>query len=112
MDAIESARRWGISKLALLCCCLLIGLGFLAAASAGPSTAPVVAAECEGDECQAPPPPPDDPMPATAVVQGPPNPLVRFPKPQRKPKGKKGADRSKQDGRQGSRGKSVRGSGS
>lgn len=38
------------------------------------------AAECAGDECQAPTPPPDDPIPPTAVVNGPPNPPVHYPK--------------------------------
>jgi hypothetical protein len=37
---------------------------------------------CEGDECQGPPPAPDDPVPGTAVVEGPPNPPVRFPQSQ------------------------------
>jgi hypothetical protein len=46
------------------------------------------AAECEGDDCQGPPPAPDDPAPGTAVVEGPPNPPVRFPKSQNG-KGKK-----------------------
>lgn len=41
---------------------------------------PVVVAPCEGDECQGPAPAPDDPTPATATVEGPPNPPVRFPK--------------------------------
>ncbi|HKH64077.1 MAG TPA: hypothetical protein VKA35_01290 [Solirubrobacterales bacterium] len=34
---------------------------------------------CEGDECQGPAPAPEDPVPGTAVVEGPPNPPVRFP---------------------------------
>lgn len=41
------------------------------------------AAECEGDECQAPPAAPDDPTPPTAAVNGPPNPPVHFPKPRK-----------------------------
>jgi hypothetical protein len=38
------------------------------------------AAECEGDECQGPPIAPEDPIPGTAVVEGPPNPPVHYPK--------------------------------
>jgi hypothetical protein len=40
---------------------------------------PPAAAECEGDECQGPPPAPEEVIPGTAVVEGPPNPVVRFP---------------------------------
>jgi hypothetical protein len=41
--------------------------------------APVAgAAECEGDECQAPPAPPSEVLPASAFVEGPANPPVRF----------------------------------
>jgi hypothetical protein len=36
------------------------------------------AAECEGDDCQVPPSPPEEIIPATAVVEGPANPPVRF----------------------------------
>jgi hypothetical protein len=42
------------------------------------------AAECEGDDCQGPAPAPDDPIPGTAVVEGPSNPPVRFPSPHHK----------------------------
>ncbi len=49
---------------------------FLLVAFASPTAA--VAAECEGDECQAPPPPPAEVIPATSVVEGPGNPPVRF----------------------------------
>lgn len=35
---------------------------------------------CDGDECQGPPPAPEEVIPATAVVVGPENPPVRFPK--------------------------------
>ncbi len=38
-----------------------------------------VAAECAGDECQVPPPAPEDPIPGTAVVEGPPNQPVHYP---------------------------------
>lgn len=41
---------------------------------------PGQAAECEGDDCQVPPPPPAEVVPGTAVVEGPANPAVRFPK--------------------------------
>jgi hypothetical protein len=37
-------------------------------------------AECDGDECQGPPPAPAEIVPGTAVVEGPQNPPVRFPK--------------------------------
>lgn len=47
------------------------------------------AAECAGDECQGPPPAPEEVIPGTAVVQGPPNPPVRFPKNHNKGKSKK-----------------------
>jgi hypothetical protein len=63
------ARRWALTA-------LVAALVLMPGAAVG--------AECEGDECQAPPAAPDDQAPATAVVQGPPNPPVRFPKP-RKP---------------------------
>ena len=42
---------------------------------------PVPAAECEGDECQGPAPAPVEIVPGTAVVEGPQNPPVHFPKP-------------------------------
>lgn|GEM_PF-4844960 len=41
---------------------------------------PALAAECEGDECQGPPPAPAEIVPGTAVVEGPQNPPVHFPK--------------------------------
>lgn len=37
-------------------------------------------AECEGDDCQGPPLAPAEVIPATAAVEGPGNPPVRFPK--------------------------------
>jgi len=49
---------------------------------AGPAPVRAAEAPCQGDECQAPAPAPDDPTPGTAVVEGPPNPPVHFPKPQ------------------------------
>jgi hypothetical protein len=51
----------------------------------------VAAAECEGDECQGPAPPPEEIIPGTAIVEGPQNPPVHFPKPRhpKKPHGKK-----------------------
>lgn len=51
------------------------GGGFQAWAEEAP-----VGVACEGDECQGPAPAPDDPTPGTAVVEGPSNPPVRFPK--------------------------------
>lgn len=56
---------------------LLVSLGAAGAAVERPGTA--LAAECNGDECQAPPPAPDDPTPGTATAEGPPNPPARFP---------------------------------
>jgi hypothetical protein len=52
---------------------------------------PAFAAECEGDECQGPPPAPAEVVPGTAVVEGPQNPPVHFPKTrhQKKPQPKK-----------------------
>jgi hypothetical protein len=47
-----------------------------------------MAAECVGDECEAPPPAPEDPTPGTASAEGPANPPVRFPAPPRKHKHK------------------------
>ncbi len=46
-------------------------------------------ADCDGDECQVPPAPPAEVIPATSVVNGPPNPPVHFPK-RHKAKGKNG----------------------
>ena len=51
---------------------MVVALVFVFAPSAG-------AAACEGDECQGPPPAPEEIVPGTAVVEGPPNPPVRFP---------------------------------
>jgi hypothetical protein len=42
---------------------------------------PALAAECAGDECQGPPPAPAEIVPGTAIVEGPQNPPVHFPKP-------------------------------
>jgi hypothetical protein len=47
------------------------------------------AAECNGDECQGPAPAPEEVIPATAVVEGPPNPPVRFPGDRDKSNGKR-----------------------
>jgi hypothetical protein len=52
-------------------------VGPLGSASVPP---PALAAECNGDECQGPPPAPEEVTPGTAVVEGPQNPPVRFPK--------------------------------
>jgi hypothetical protein len=51
----------------------------LAAALALSLSAPALAAECAGDECQGPPPAPEEVTPGTAVVEGPENPPARFP---------------------------------
>jgi len=55
----------------------------LAVAAAAGAAARGPAAECAGDDCQVPPPPPAEVIPATAVVEGPPNPPVRFPQQRR-----------------------------
>lgn len=54
-------------------------------------TPAALAVECEGDECQGPPPAPVETIPGTAVVEGPQNPPVRFPRARqpRKPHHKK-----------------------
>lgn len=56
---------------------------------------PATAAECAGDECQGPPPAPAEVVPGTAIVEGPQNPPVHFPKPHqpKKPKKHHGAPR-------------------
>jgi len=46
--------------------------------------APAAAAECVGDECEAPPPAPEDQTPGTATVEGPGNPAVHWPTPHHK----------------------------
>lgn len=43
-------------------------------------SSPALGAACEGDECQGPPSVPEEIIPGTAVVVGPPNPPVHFPK--------------------------------
>lgn len=70
---------------------VLCGLALGVAGAPGPAPA----AECNGDECQGPPPVPEEVVPGTAVVQGPPNPPVRFPKSQKGSKGD-GASKGKQ----------------
>jgi hypothetical protein len=61
---------------------VLAGIALLLGGSvAGPEPVRAADAPCEGDECQPPAPAPDDPTPGTAVVEGPPNPPVHFPKP-------------------------------
>ena len=62
------ARAW-----AALCAALL-------ALSLTPVTPSAAAAECNGDECEAPPPAPEDPTPGTAIVEAPGNPPVHYPK--------------------------------
>jgi hypothetical protein len=53
----------------------LCGLAVAAALALAPVAG---AAECEGDDCQVPPAPPAEVLPATAFVEGPANPPVRF----------------------------------
>jgi hypothetical protein len=66
---------------------ILVAIALCAGVFVGPLPAAASAAEapvgvsCEGDECQGPPPVPEDPTPGTAVVVGPANPPVRWPKP-------------------------------
>jgi hypothetical protein len=71
--ALRGRRR---CRLALALACALLAL----------SAATAPAAECAGDECQGPPPAPAEIVPATAVVEGPQNPPVHFPKPHHKKK--------------------------
>jgi hypothetical protein len=72
-----TVRRRHSRRLALAA--LTMGVA-LAPAPSIPGAPPVArAAECAGDECEAPPPAPEDPTPGTAVVEGPSNPPVRFP---------------------------------
>lgn len=71
----------------VFCVALVLALFVLGSTRAtvppyGPASAR--AAECEGDECQGPAPAPEDPVPGTAVVEGPQNPPVHFPKPRHK----------------------------
>jgi hypothetical protein len=69
------------SRWAVLLAIVVILIGLSISPMAGPLAAQTAtAAACEGDECQPPAPPPDDPIPGTAVVEGPPNPPVVFPK--------------------------------
>jgi hypothetical protein len=69
----------------LLVSTFVVALAFVSLSASG-GVDPLRAAEappgvaCEGDECQGPAPAPDDPTPGTAIVEGPPNPPVRFPK--------------------------------
>lgn len=75
-----SFRSQSRSRMVVRCLSLLA----LIAAFALPGTQPIdppvaAAAECAGDECQVPPPAPEDPIPGTAVVEGPPNQPVHYP---------------------------------
>ncbi len=85
--ATERKRRRSAAAGAAAALLLLLAGPITLAATVGPIGPTVAAAaECLGDECEAPPPPPEDPTPGTAVVKGPSNPPVRFPKPHhRKP---------------------------
>ena len=64
--------------------CRVLLCGVMSALLAFPTAG--IAAECEGDECQAPPPPPAEVIPATSVVEGPGNPPVHFEGEKPKPK--------------------------
>jgi hypothetical protein len=57
-----------------------IGIGLLAGFAVLVLPGAGLAAECEGDECQGPPTAPAEFIPGTAVVEGPENPPVHFPK--------------------------------
>lgn len=72
--------RRGDARRAVLAVCAALVLAAGAAAFSPLAPPPALAAECNGDECQSPPPAPEEPIPGTAVVEGPPNPPVRFPK--------------------------------
>lgn len=74
-NGITGARRRRRLAACLLAAALLVPGAFIAA------TPPAVhAAECNGDECQGPPVAPEDPVPGTALFEGPPNPPVHYPK--------------------------------
>jgi hypothetical protein len=70
-------RLRGALLAAVVALCLVIALP---PSTTPPAPVPAHAAACEGDECQPPAPPPDDPVPGTAVAEGPPDPPVTFPK--------------------------------
>ena len=72
------ARGLAKRRMVLLLAAALLAPAVGSAGPQGPATAR--AAECNGDECEAPPPAPEDPTPGTAVVEGPPNPPVHYPK--------------------------------
>lgn len=57
-----------------------LATALVAFALALPTMAIGAEAPCNGDECQGPPPAPEEVIPATAVVEGPPNPPVHFEK--------------------------------
>jgi hypothetical protein len=72
-----------IAGLAILSLAVL-SLDPLALDPLGTSPPVARAAECAGDDCQGPPPAPAEIVPGTAVVEGPQNPPVHFPKPHSK----------------------------
>lgn len=77
---IESRRARGQARPFLVL--LLVGLALLGTPPlVAPSPFSASAAECNGDECQGPAPAPEEVVPGTAVVEGPSNPPVHFPKP-------------------------------
>lgn len=74
----------GRSRLALLLAMLALALFVVPVCEVPLVTGRALAVDCEGDECQSPPPPPEEVIPGTAIVEGPPNPPVKFPKQHRK----------------------------
>ena len=87
----------------------LLGLSLVLAVLAPVASAH--AAECAGDECQGPPPAPEEVIPGTAVVDGPPNPPVHYPKERggNKDKAKKKAKKKSRKQRNGKRHRDDRG---
>jgi len=76
----NSSNRRSNLGIALLLALALVLAAPVASAGAEEAPAPI---PCEGDECQGPSPAPEDVTPGTAVVVGPQNPPVHFPKPPR-----------------------------
>lgn len=80
---------------------LVLQVALSAPAPLWPALQPASAAECEGDDCQGPAPAPEDPTPGTAVVEGPPNPPVHYPKVHKKNPHTKGSHKRHQSKRRG-----------
>jgi hypothetical protein len=74
--AYESVRERGARLRTQAWTALCVAFLALSLAATLPSAQ---AAECEGDDCQGPAPAPEDPVPGTAIVQGPSNPPVHYP---------------------------------